>query len=158
MKDIAAQIAQFTDTDIRALETNGKFDLTIQEENISLSLSDVEIITEDVPGWSVATEGSVTVALDITVTDELRSEGIARDFINRIQNLRKESGFEVTDKIQISLLDNNEVLTRSLLANKSYICQEVQAIDLQFIDEENGLTLTEIEMDEFLLKVAVKVV
>lgn len=158
MKDIAAQIAQFTDTDIRALETNGKFDLTIQEENISLSLSDVEIITEDVPGWSVATEGSVTVALDITVTDELRSEGIARDFINRIQNLRKESGFEVTDKIQISLLDNNEVLTRSLLANKSYICQEVQAIDLQFIDEENGLSLTEIEMDEFLLKVAVKVV
>lgn len=158
MKDIAAQIAVFTPADIKALENDGKYDLQIGEETISLALNDVEIITEDVPGWSVATEGTVTVALDITVTDELRSEGIARDFINRIQNLRKESGFEVTDKIQITLFDNDATLTAALQANESYICQEVQAVELLIIGEENSVALTEIEMDEFLLKVAVKVV
>ena len=158
MKDIAALISGFGAGDIRALEKDGSYPLEIAGEPFSISLSDVEISTEDVPGWSVAADGSVTVALDITVTDELRGEGIARDFVNRIQNLRKDSGFEVTDKIHISLVDNSPLLSESLRINKSYICQEVQAVDLQFLDHTNGEPVSEIEMDEFLLQVIVKVV
>ncbi len=158
MKDIAAKIALFTAEDIRQLEQKEAYPLLFDGKEAVLTLSDVEITTEDVPGWAVASEGAVTVALDITLTDALRSEGIARDFVNRIQNLRKDSGFEVTDKIHISLIDNNSLLTESLSLNKSYICQEVQAVDLEFLPSANGSAITEIEMDEFVLQVAVKVV
>ncbi len=156
MKDAAAAIARFTDADIRELEQQGQYRLQVDGSPYEIGLSDVEIVAEDVPGWSVASDGSLTVALDITISESLRSEGIARDFVNRIQNLRKDSGFEVTDKIRIVLLDNNEQLTGALTQNKAYICQEVQATVLDIVPEITP-GATEIEMDEFLLKVTVQV-
>lgn len=158
MKEVASLISQFTPADIKTLESEGAYPISIGGESASLTLSDVEILTEDVPGWTVASEGAVTVALDITVSEELRAEGIARDFVNRIQNLRKDSGFDVTDKIHITLANNSEVLTAALMANKAYICQEVQAKELELVDDTANQELREIEMDEFLLKVAVLVV
>jgi isoleucyl-tRNA synthetase len=157
MKDVAAAIQAMTEADIKQIEKEGTMDLSVREEIVSIQLSDVEIIAEDVPGWLVASEGGLTVALDVTITDELRREGIARDFVNRIQNLRKDKGFEVTDKIQIRLLNNDDLLADAISTNKSYICQEVQATGLDLTTDLNGEAV-EIEMDEFLLKVKVEVV
>ncbi|GAB3174329.1 isoleucine--tRNA ligase [Telluribacter humicola] len=157
MKDVAAAIQAMGEADIKQIEKAGTIALTVKEEAVTIQLSDVEIIAEDVPGWLVASEGGLTVALDVTITDELRREGIARDFVNRIQNLRKDKGFEVTDKIQILLLNNDELLADAITTNKQYICQEVQATGLDLTNDLNGEAV-EIEMDEFLLKVKVDVV
>lgn len=157
MKEVAAAITAMTEEQIKELEKNATIVLAGMTGAIEIALTDVEIIAEDVPGWLVASEGGLTVALDITVTDELRLEGIARDFVNRIQNLRKDSGFEVTDKIKITLQNNNELLSNAVLGNKAYICQEVQAIDLALVDESTAVG-SEIEMDEFLLKVTIEVI
>jgi len=145
-----------TESQIRKIEKTGQVTLTIGESTFDILHSEIEILTEDVPGWLVASAGSLTVALDVTITDELRQEGIARDFVNRIQNLRKDSGFEVTDKIKISLENNNEELADAVATNKNYICQEVQAIALDLVTDLNG-SASEIEMDEFLLKVKIEV-
>jgi isoleucyl-tRNA synthetase len=151
MKDVAAKIVAMTAYDIKALETNGS--LTIGE--IEIQLTDVEILTEDIPGWLVATDYGITVALDVTITDELRQEGIARDVVNRIQNLRKDSGLEVTDKIRIHILRNNDNLAEAILANEAYICTETQALSLQLADQVADAT--EIEMDEYQLLVNIEV-
>ncbi len=153
MKDVATTINTMTEDDIRKLEAAGSMQLAIGE----ITMADVEIRTEDVPGWIVATQGGLTVALDVTVTPELRQEGIARDFINRIQNLRKDQNFDVTDKIRIELENSTtEVLTSAIETHKDYICQEVQALSLELVNDLNG-NATEIEMDEFLLRVKVAV-
>ncbi|WP_460980669.1 isoleucine--tRNA ligase [Spirosoma fluminis] len=152
MKDVAAAITALTDEQLKQLEAAGR----LQLGDYSLQLSDVEILTEDIPGWLVASEGGLTVALDITVTDELRREGIARDFVNRIQNLRKDRDFNVTDKITIALERNNEILATAIETNSPYIQQEVQAIALNLVNDLNGEAV-EIEMDEFLLRVKVAV-
>ncbi len=122
-----------------------------------LKLEDVEIQTEDVPGWLVASDAGITVALDITISDELRQEGIARDFVNRVQNFRKDTGFEVTDKISIKLLNNNQTLADAIDINRAYICQEVQALSLEIL-AESPANAVEIEMDEFMLVVEIAVV
>ncbi|WP_128546097.1 isoleucine--tRNA ligase [Larkinella soli] len=153
MKDVAATINAMTEDDIRKLEAAGSLSLAIGE----ITMQDVEIRTEDVPGWLVASEGSLTVALDVTITEELRREGIARDFVNRIQNLRKDRDFDVTDKITITLENNNAVLSNAIEANRPYICREVQAQSLDLVTDLNG-NATEIEMDEFLLRVKIEVV
>ncbi|OIN61085.1 isoleucine--tRNA ligase [Arsenicibacter rosenii] len=152
MKDVAAAITAMTADDIAQLEQSGTF--LLPSLNQPITLADTEILTEDVPGWLVASEGGLTVALDVTITDELRQEGIARDFVNRIQNLRKDSDFDVTDKITIVLERNNDTLAAAVEANKAYICQEVQANSLELVENLNG-GASEIEMDEFLLRVAV---
>ncbi len=157
MKEVAAAISAMTEDQIREIELNDTIALNAASGPIEIALTDVEIIAEDVPGWLVASEGGLTVALDITVTEDLRLEGIARDFVNRVQNLRKDSGFEVTDKIRITLQNNNGLLASAVTANKDYICQEVQALDLNLVGDLNG-EATEIEMDEFLLKVKIEVV
>lgn len=157
MKEVAAAISAMDETQIREIEAGSAITLTAASGPIEIALTDVEIIAEDVPGWLVASEGGLTVALDITVTDDLRLEGIARDFVNRVQNLRKDSGFEVTDKIRITLQNNDGLLASAITANKDYICQEVQALDLDLVGDLNG-EATEIEMDEFLLKVKIEVV
>jgi isoleucyl-tRNA synthetase len=151
MKDVAATITAMTDDDLKQLEAAG----TLQLNGFDLQLSDVEILTEDIPGWLVASEGGITVALDVTITDELRREGIARDFVNRIQNLRKDRNFDVTDKITILLERNNDTLAEAIEANSDYIRQEVQARQLDLVNGLNG-DATEIEMDEFVLKVKVQ--
>ncbi|MGA0559924.1 isoleucine--tRNA ligase [Larkinella sp. VNQ87] len=155
MKDVATTINTMTEDDIRKLEAAGSMQLAIGE----ITLADVEIRTEDVPGWIVATQGGLTVALDVTITPELRQEGIARDFINRIQNLRKDQNFDVTDKIRIELEPGegtNDVLTSAIETHKDYICQEVQALSLELVNDLNG-NATEVEMDEFLLRLKVEV-
>ena len=150
MKDVAAAISAMTEADLKTLEQTDQLQLA----GFNLQLSDVEILTEDIPGWLVASEGGLTVALDVTVTDELRWEGIARDFVNRVQNLRKDRDFSVTDKIYIELERNNDLLTTAIETNKEYIRQEVQAVSLDLIPDLNG-SATEIEMDEFQLRIKV---
>ncbi len=143
MKAIAAKIKSFTQDDISQLEKNGKIDLNIDGETITLTKNDVEITTQDIPGWLVMTENGITVALDITITDQLREEGIAREFINRIQNLRKESGLEVTDKI-ILKIQQHEAINNAILNNKDYICSETLATDIKLLPEwqqNDGITV-----------------
>ncbi|MDB5241716.1 MAG: isoleucine-tRNA ligase, partial [Spirosoma sp.] len=153
MKDVAAAITTMTDEQLRELEQNDHVRLT----SYDLQLTDVEILTEDIPGWLVASEAGLTVALDVTVTDELRREGIARDFVNRVQNLRKDQGFDVTDKIRIELEPTDALLANAIETNSDYIRQEVQAVSLDLVPDLNG-NATEIDMDEFRLRVIVSVV
>jgi len=126
MKQIAAALSEISQQEIAHFENNGSLALLIEGENVELLAGDAEIITEDIPGWVVASEGSLTVALDVTITDTLRDEGIARELVNRIQNIRKENGFEVTDRIIIEIEKNNELI-EALNRNYSYICSETLA-------------------------------
>ena len=152
MKLVSAELGKFTQHDITRLEKEGSYDLQINGEKITLLLSEVEIIAEDIPGWSVATKGTLTVALDITINDELRKEGEAREFVNRIQGVRKDSGFELTDRINIVVSDNGE-LTNSINQFKNYICAEILADTISFSNEiADG---TEIEVNDVRLKVYV---
>ncbi|WP_435352541.1 isoleucine--tRNA ligase [Emticicia sp. SJ17W-69] len=154
MKLIAEGINKLSAEDLKVLEKEKQF--LIPNPQFLIALEDVEIQTEDVPGWLVASDNGITVALDITISDELRQEGIARDFVNRIQNYRKDNGFEVTDKIRIQLFNNNTALADAIEANREYISQEVQALSLKIFEEKPTNTV-EIEMDEFLLIVSVDV-
>lgn len=145
IKSIAAELSKFNKYQIGQLETDGKYSLKINDEDIEILLSDVEIITEDIPGWLVSTIGPLTVALDITITDELKNEGIARELINRIQNIRKEKQFEVTDKITIKIEKNNE-LELAVNTNYSYICSETLAGSLELTDEIDEDKKVQIEL------------
>jgi len=138
------------ESQLAQLEQQGTINLT----PFTIRLSDVEIQTEDIPGWLVASEGGLTVALDVTVTEELRREGIARDFVNRIQNLRKDLQFDVTDKITIEIGQTDAQLIDAIEANRPYIQQEVQAVSLQVVPDLNGAS-TEVEIDEFRLRVLI---
>jgi len=133
MKDLAKAIAVMTAEDIAALERNGKFEFSSLQDAPVVTLDDVEIIPEDVPGWLVANEGSVTVALDVTITPELRNEGLARDLINRIQNIRKDSDYTITDRVRVVLSDTPEV--RECLAQfEDYIKSQVLADSITVSD------------------------
>lgn len=155
MKEIAAAINGFSGEDISTIERTNEFEINISDEAITLTLEDVEISSEDIPGWLVASEGKLTVALDITITDELRKEGIARDLVNRIQNIRKDMGLEIQDKIKVSLEENEAVINEAILSFNEYICTEVQALSFKLEPKlEDGHVL---EMDEFNLKLKVEV-
>jgi len=133
MKDVNAAVTALTQEQIAVLET-GQLPLTLPTGDIiTVELEDVEIFSEDIPGWTVANDGALTVALDITVTDELRNEGIARELIKRIQNLRKESGFEITDRIRIEL-EHAPATDKAVEAFSSYICGQVLADSLTVVD------------------------
>jgi isoleucyl-tRNA synthetase len=152
MKAVSAALGKFRQQDISSFEKEGKFILEVDGDPLILQLTDVEISAEDIPGWSVASKGSLTVALDITITDELRKEGEAREFVNRIQNLRKESGFEVTDRININIVEN-ERFVNSINDYKNYICAEILADSIDFVPEiSDG---TQIEVNDLSLKVSV---
>lgn len=152
MKEAAASISNFTQHQIAELEKNGVIDLPLSTINYSLSINDVEITAEDIPGWSVASKGALTVALDITVSDDLKQEGDAREFVNRVQNIRKENRFELTDRINVDILDNEE-MKNSLDKYKNYICAEILADSLNWVPQlQDG---TEIEVNDILLKVSV---
>jgi isoleucyl-tRNA synthetase len=146
MKQIASMVAAMDQAQIASFEKDGIYDTTIEGEAIRLVPEDVEILTEDIPGWQVASEGNLTIALDINVTPELRLEGIAREFINRIQNLRKESGFEVTDKIELTVGRHPE-LAAALDKYGEYICIQTLAVKLSLADVSEMATdqLVEIE-------------
>jgi isoleucyl-tRNA synthetase len=134
MKQIAIMMADFSQAQINTYENSGKLLLVIEGENVELIPGDADIITEDIPGWVVASEGSLTVALDVTISDELHHEGTARELVNRIQNIRKEKGFEVTDRISLEIEKNNG-LNNALSNNYSYICSETLADSLNMVDE-----------------------
>ncbi|MEP2773847.1 MAG: isoleucine--tRNA ligase [Fulvivirga sp.] len=154
MKEIAGKINQFRPEDLSELEDKNALIIELSDGPITLSLEDVEISYQDIPGWSVATEGKVTVALDITLTDDLKKEGIARDLVNRVQNLRKDMGLEVQDKIKINIEKNTELVNAALEANKEYICQETQALSLDITESLVDGNL--LEMDEHKLKVKIE--
>ena len=146
MKQIAAFVNQMTQEDIALIEKDSKINATINEETVELSIEDVEIMSEDIPGWLVASEGKLTVALDINVTEELKQEGIAREFINRIQNLRKDSGFDVTDKI-ILKIQKNEAINDSVINYKDYIASQTLAEELNLVDSCNETEGKLVEID-----------
>ncbi|HEY1017518.1 MAG TPA: isoleucine--tRNA ligase [Sediminibacterium sp.] len=152
MKAVSAAIGNFSQLDIAAIEKEGEFSLQIDNESVVIELSDVDIVAEDIPGWSVASKGSLTVALDITLTDELKQEGDAREFVNRVQNIRKESGFDLTDRIFVTVLETT-VLKPSLIKYNDYICREILADSIDWSPEISGGT--EVEINDELLKVVV---
>ena len=142
---ISKEIQNFTQEQINQIEKEGNLTIEISGKNVNLTSEDVEILSQDIPGWLVANANGITVALDITISDELRNEGIARELVNRIQNIRKDSGFEVTDKIKVHI-QNNEIIEHAVKANMSYIKSETLTNELLFKENiENG---TEIEFDE----------
>ena len=149
---IAKEIQNFSAEQINELDNKGSLTLIISGNSIILTSDDVEISSQDIPGWLVANANGITVALDITLTDELIKEGIARELVNRIQNLRKDSGFEVTDKIKVHL-QHNEALEKAVNANENYIKSETLTETLVFeTDIENG---TEIEFDNIKTKILI---
>ena len=156
MKEIAATVASFGQEDIARIEKENNYPVTLSSgKKIDLSLEDVEIASEDIPGWLVASDNGITVALDITITDELRKEGIARDVVNRVQNIRKDMGLDVQDKIRIIVEDRNELVKNALEANKDYICTETQALELKFMDSiTDGRT---IDMDDLEIVIKIEV-
>ena len=152
MKEIAAAINAFSQEQISEVESAENYTLSLASGNVIFQKEDVEIISEDMPGWLVATEGQLTVALDVTVTEELRREGIARELINRIQNLRKESGFDVTDKITVTIQQNKEI-AEAITDFKNFVASQTLATSIELVDKlENG---TEIELDEITTKICV---
>ncbi len=156
MKLISAAINQWGQEDIAAIEKAGQYDLAIDGETIQLTIDDVEISSEDIPGWSVASEGKTTVALDITISEDLRLEGIARDLVNRIQNLRKDQGLDVQDKIDVLVLTNETIINEALSTNKTYICEETQALSLEFVDKLDGADTVEIDDWQIFLSISVR--
>ena len=146
MKQISVEIAGFSQEDISKIERSGSCELNISGEIILLSLEDVEIQTEDVPGWLVASEGGLTIALDINLTEELKQEGIAREFINKIQNIRKESDFEVTDRIVLTI-QKNEKFNLAVENFRDYISNQTLANELVMVDTINHESSITVEID-----------
>ncbi|WP_018630482.1 isoleucine--tRNA ligase [Niabella aurantiaca] len=148
MKAVSGALAAFTQEDISNLERKGLVELDIDGEKVPIQLNEVDISSEDIPGWTVANKGALTVALDITITEDLKQEGDAREFVNRIQKIRKDSDFDVTDRIAVQI-DTNPTLKNSLTAYKDYICAEILADELEFSPISAGGT--EIEVNEHKL-------
>ena len=149
---ISKEIQGFSKEQISQLDKEGSLDIVIAGNNVTLTLEDVEITSQDIEGWLVANSNGITVALDITISPALKQEGIARELVNRIQNIRKDSGFEVTDKIKVQL-KRNGLLEEAILKNEAYIKSETLTSDLVFVDEiENG---TEIEFDQIKTKIII---
>ncbi|HNJ57092.1 MAG TPA: DUF5915 domain-containing protein, partial [Chitinophagaceae bacterium] len=161
MKAVSTALAAFSQEDINRIEKEGQYHMQVQGEDVILQIGEVEISSEDIPGWTVASKGRLTVALDITVTPELEAEGNAREFVNRIQKIRKDSGFELTDRITI-LVSVSNGLKDSLTRFKDYICAEILADKLEFLPEnvaeidepfKNGAV--GVEINDYLLNVKV---
>jgi isoleucyl-tRNA synthetase len=146
MKAIAGIVGGFSQDDISEIEKNKGWSGTIEGAEINLDLGDFEINAQDIPGWLVASENGLTVALDITISESLKSEGIAREIVNRVQNLRKESGFDVVDRILLQVETTSQIQT-AIEKNKGYICDEVLANDIFFTELNEHAFITEIESE-----------
>jgi len=153
MRSIAAEVQRFTKEDISKIEKSGNISLEINGKEITLEREDVEISSKDIEGWLVANEGGLTVALDVTITEELRKEGVARELVNRIQNARKDTGLEVTDKIRLTVL-NFENLQHAIQENKAYIMSETLTQELVFVDALDAGT--EIAFDTIISKILIE--
>ncbi len=152
MKAVAAAIAQMGQAEIAELEKQRSFNLNINNEQVAIDITDVEIIAEDIPGWSVANKDNLTVALDITVTPGLQDEGHARELVNRIQKIRKESGLELTDRIAVKI-EEYETLKSAIINFSDYICTEILADTIEIVPQMQAGT--EIEVNDITLKVLI---
>jgi isoleucyl-tRNA synthetase len=150
MKGVAAAMDALSQEQIAALETAGTISINVEGQDLTVEVADVEIISEDIPGWLVANEGALTVALEVELTDELRQEGMAREIINRVQNIRKESGLEITDRINIVLAPNAEV-EKSVSVFGDYIKTQVLADNIEIAANDG----TEVEFDDFKLNITI---
>ena len=153
MKEIAAAITAWDQAAISAIERNGSAELALASGAVVVELADVEIATEDMPGWLVANEGTLTIALDVTVTEELRQEGIARELVNRIQNIRKSNGYEITDKIVVEI-ERLDTINDAVVNYTDYIGGQVLANEIALVDAI--VDATELDFEEYVVKVAVK--
>ncbi|MET0635810.1 MAG: isoleucine--tRNA ligase [Chitinophagaceae bacterium] len=152
MKAVAGELQKFSQEDISRFEKEGQYNLSIDSEPVILQINDVDISSEDIPGWTVANKGQLTVALDITLTPELEAEGLARELVNRIQKIRKDSGFELTDRIEVTV-EATDGIKEALAQFKDYICAEILADKLELVPVlAEG---TEIDLNDVLLKVIV---
>ena len=151
MKGVAAAMEALTQEQIALLEQQGMMDIDVEGQTVSVDAADVEIISEDIPGWLVGNEGNITVALDVTLTDDLRNEGMARELVNRIQNLRKKGGLEITDRIAV-VIAPNEAAAKAVEAFGEYIARQVQADNIS-IAENDG---QEIEFDDFSINIKIE--
>lgn len=152
MKEIAATFAAMSQREIADIERCSSYIIALPSGDVELLKDDYEIISQDMPGWLVATEGKLTIAMDITITDDLRKEGVARELINRIQNLRKDSGFEVTDKIVVTIAQDDEI-KEALEQFGEYVCSQTLAKEISQAEELDG---TEVEWKDSTIKIAVK--
>ncbi len=152
MKDLATAISELPQKSISQLEKEGKFELAVLGQTAEILIDDVEIISEDIPGWLVANEGKLTVALDITITEDLKKEGIARELVNRIQNIRKSNGYEITDKIRV-VLQSDQRINEAVSEFKEYIANQVLANSVILDDLTEG---TELDIDDMKLFVKIE--
>jgi isoleucyl-tRNA synthetase len=151
MKAVAAAMAGVSQEDIATLENQGVLELDIEGQKLNVELADVEIINEDIPGWLVSNEGKLTVALEVSISDELRKEGLARELINRIQNLRKETNLEITDRITVTIAPN-ETMQQAVATYGDYVCNQVLADSIEFAENEGK----EAKFDEFSMNISIK--
>jgi isoleucyl-tRNA synthetase len=154
MKEISNAISSLKPQEIVEFENTGTHNVNINGQQIVLTTDDVEIISEDIPGWQVANDGKLTVALDITVSDELRYEGVAREFVNRIQNIRKENGFDVTDKISV-LIEDHEFVREAVKRHAAYIASQTLATTVDLTNNFTGNNIREVEIEEVVVRVSV---
>jgi isoleucyl-tRNA synthetase len=147
MKELGAAIQGMSQEDIVRFESEQVFVLELGGEIIRLTTEDVEIVSEDIPGWLVANEGSITVALDINITEALRKEGIARELINRIQNIRKESGFDVTDRIEV-IIEKHDMINDAINTHGQYIGSQTLAENVSLTDKLENNNSKRIDMDD----------
>jgi isoleucyl-tRNA synthetase len=153
MKQVSTALAAYTQDDIRALEAQGSAMLKLDNEEVEILVSEVDIQSEDVPGWMVASKNALTVALDITITPELEQEGNARELVNRIQRIRKDNGFELTDRVLVKLTSSGK-LDPSIAQFNDYICAEILAEKLELVPDLSGGT--EIDVNDIPLRVIVE--
>lgn len=139
MKGIAAQMNNLSQEDIHTLEKEGKINIKVDDQEVAVEATDVEIISEDIPGWLVANDGNLTVALEIKLNEELKNEGMARELINRIQNLRKDRGLEITDRINVTIAPNDQI-EKAVNAFADYIKGQVLADSITFADNDGNST------------------
>ena len=152
MKEIASVIATFSQEDISRIEKDGNYTLNLNDGPIVIEISDVEIATEDMPGWLVANEGTLTIALDVTVTEHLRREGVARELINRIQNIRKDNGYEITDKIVVKI-EALDQINDAVKEFSQYIAQQTLATEISVVDKlDNPI---ELDFDDYKVNIFV---
>jgi isoleucyl-tRNA synthetase len=152
MKAVNAAVMGISQKQIAELESNGSITLDVEGNSTVIEAVDVEIISEDIPGWTIAQEGKITVALDIDITPELKNEGVSRLIIKRIQNIRKESGFEITDRIDV-VIENHPDLSAAVEVFKEHIATQVLANSLTLGDASDGI---EVEFGDFKAKISVK--
>ena len=147
MKAVQSFANENANSIISGIEKSGKFEIKIESDTIVLENEDVEIIPIDIPGWKVSNSGQLTVALDVTISPELKEEGIAREIVNRIQNIRKDKNLDVTDRIDVKI-QRNSAINSAINNNLDYICAEILASSLELVDNVDATKGSEIELEE----------